>query len=363
MLERFHVRAEDEIRVPEGALRRTVTDIFVACGVPDEQAADGADALVMADLRGVETHGVSNMLRRYVDWFRTGGHNPAPHWTIERETPATATIDGDGGLGIIQGFPAMRLAIEKARNVGVGAVTMRNSGHLGGIGHFAMLAAQEDMIGLCMTASSLLVPPTFGATPRIGTNPIAWSAPANRMPFVLYDAAMSTIASNKIGLSRRLGALLEPGWIAGLDGTPVTEPVAAPDDDAYYLLPLGGTREQGSHKGYGLGLFVEVMTTLLSGSIPRMIERDTRPRHFFAAFDIEAFTDVAQFKDTMDRMLETLEETPPAPGHERVLYPGLPEFEAERERRANGIPLHVEVVEWFDRITAELSLEPIERLT
>ncbi|HUG14161.1 MAG TPA: Ldh family oxidoreductase [Thermomicrobiales bacterium] len=363
MLERFHVSAEDEIRVAERALRETVTAIFVATGVPDGDAADGADALVMADLRGVETHGVSNMLRRYVDWYRAGVHNPDPRWIIERESPATATIDGDRGLGIMQGFPAMRLAIEKARNVGVGAVTMRNSGHLGGIGHFAMLAAEENMIGLCMTASSLLVPPTFGAVPRIGTNPIAYAAPANRMPFVLFDAAMSTIASNKIGLSRRLGALLEPGWIAGLDGTPVSEPVPAPADDDYYLLPLGGTREQGSHKGYGLGLFVEIMTTLLSGSIPRMIERDTRPRHFFAAFDIAAFTDVAEFKDTMDRMLETLEETPPAPGHDRVYYPGLPEFEAERERRERGIPLHVEVIDWFDRVTAELSLLPLARLS
>lgn len=362
MLERFHVRAEDEVRVSEGALRETVTAILGACGVPEEDAANGADALVMADVRGVETHGVSNMLRRYVDWYRAGVHNPRPEWIIERETPATATIDGDQGLGIIQGFPAMRLAIEKARNVGIGAVTMRNSGHLGGIGHFAMLAAEQDMIGLCMTASSLLVPPTFGAVPRIGTNPIAYAVPANRMPFLLFDAAMSTIASNKVGLSRRLGALLEPGWIAEMDGAPVTEPVPAPADDEYFLLPLGGTREQGSHKGYGMGLFVEVMTTLLSGSIPRMIERDTRPRHFFAAFDIAAFTDVAQFKDTMDRMLETLEETPPAPGHERVYYPGLPEHESERERRAHGIPLHVEVIDWFDRITEEFSLPPVERL-
>jgi L-2-hydroxycarboxylate dehydrogenase (NAD+) len=363
MLERFHVSAEDEVRISEGALRDAVRAIFVACGVPDDDAANGADALVMADLRGVETHGVSNMLRRYVEWFRTGVHNPQPEWVIERESPATATIDGDRGLGIIQGFPAMRLAIEKARNVGIGAVTMRNSGHLGGIGHFAMLAAEEDMIGLCMTASSLLVPPTFGALPRIGTNPIAYAAPANRMPFVLFDAAMSTIASNKVGLSRRLGALLEPGWIAGLDGAPLTEPSPAPQDDAYLLMPLGGTREQGSHKGYGLGLFVEIMTTMLSGSIPRMIERDTRPRHFFAAFDIAAFTDVAAFKDTMDRMLETLEETPPAPGHERVLYPGLPEHEAESERREHGIPLHVEVIDWFDAMTDELSVPRLERLS
>ena len=361
MLERFSVRAEDQVLVDHEALRRTVADLFVACGVPDGDAAAGADVLVTADLRGVETHGVSNMLRQYIGWFRTGVHNPRPAWTIVRETRGTATIDGDRGLGILQGGPAMQLAIDKAHEVGVGTVTMRNSGHLGPIGHFAYQAAEQGMVGMCMTASSLLIVPTFGALPRYGTNPIAFAAPARSQPFMLFDAAMSTVASNKIGLARRVGADMEPGWIAEPDGTPIMEERPAPTG-SFSLLPLGGTREQGSHKGYGLGLLVEVMTTLLAGAVPRMVERDTKPRHSFIAYNIAAFTDVDQFKDTMDRMLRTLTETPPAPGHERVLYPGLPEHETESRRRATGIPLHREVIDWFNGITDELSVARLETM-
>ncbi len=361
MLERFSVPAEDQVLVDHEALRRTIADLFVACGVSEAEANAGADVLVTADLRGVETHGCSNMLRQYIGWFRSDTHNPQPNWKVVHEARGTATIDGDRGLGILQGGPAMQLAIDKARDVGVGTVTMRNSGHLGPIGHFAYQAAEQGMIGMCMTASSLLIVPTFGALPRYGTNPIAFAAPARSQPFMLFDAAMSSVASNKIGLARRVGADMEPGWIAEPDGTPIMDERPAPTG-SFNLLPLGGTREQGSHKGYGLGLLVEVMTTLLAGDVPRMIERDTKPRHSFTAYNIEAFTDLEAFKDTMDRTLQTLMDTPPAPGHDRVLYPGLPEHETEKRRRANGIPLHKEVIDWFNGITAELSVAPLETL-
>jgi LDH2 family malate/lactate/ureidoglycolate dehydrogenase len=255
----------------------------------------------------------------------------------------------------------MQLATDKAREVGVGVVTMRNSGHLGPIGHFAYQAAEQEMVGMCMTASSLLIVPTFGSMPRYGTNPIAFAAPARAQPFMLFDAAMSSVASNKIGLARRVGADMEPGWIAEPDGTPVMEERPAPAG-SFNLLPLGGTREQGSHKGYGLGLLVEVMTTLLAGAVPRMVERDTKPRHSFIAYNIAAFTDLDVFKDTMDQMLQTLVATPPAPGHERVLYPGLPEHEMETRRRENGIPLHREVIDWFNGITTELQVAPLVTL-
>jgi L-2-hydroxycarboxylate dehydrogenase (NAD+) len=362
MLERFHVSPEDEVRVTEAALRGTVTAIFERLGVPPDDAADGADVLVMADLRGVETHGVSNMMRTYVEWYQTGRLNPAPQWRIEREFPGTAAIDGDGGLGIMQGTKAMRLAIDKARDVGVAVVTIRNSGHLGAVGHFAMQAAQENMVGVCLTAMSVLVVPTFGAVPRLGTNPISIAAPARHKPYLLFDAATSTIAGNKIGLARRVGADMEPGWISEPDGTPIMERRPVPAGEMYALgahnlLPLGGNREQGSHKGYGLGLMVEVLCTVLGGALPSMLDPDAGSRHHFAAYNIAAFGDVERFKDTMDRMLETLEETPPTPGHEQVIYPGLPEYEAELERRATGIPLHREVIDWFNRCTDDLGLK------
>jgi LDH2 family malate/lactate/ureidoglycolate dehydrogenase len=370
MLDRFHVPKADEVRVPFEGLRRTVADLFVACGVPEEDAHTGAEVLATTDLRGVETHGVSNMLRNYVDWFQKGFLKPDPDTKLLQESPGTATFDGDRGLGVLQGTKAMQLAIDKAREVGVGVVTMRNSGHLGAVGHFATQAARQDMVGICATAMSVLVLPTFGAVPRLGTNPISIAAPARTQPYLLFDAATSTIAGNKLRLAERVGAPVEPGWIAEPDGTPITEPRPVPQGNMYglgnyNLLPLGGTREQGSHKGYGLGLLVEVLCTMLSGGVPGMFQQEEiRPlaRHHFAAYNIAAFTDVDQFKATMDRMLLTLQETPPAPGHERVLYPGLPEFEEERDRRANGIPLHREVIEWFDRATAELGVATIERM-
>jgi L-2-hydroxycarboxylate dehydrogenase (NAD+) len=361
VLERFYVAEKDQVRISDHVLRKTVTAIFESVGVPPEDAAVGADTLVQTDLRGVESHGVSNMLRNYVDLFRSGKLNPRPEWKILREFPGTATIDGDGGLGVIQGPRAMQLAIEKARTVGIGVVTMHNSGHLGAVGHHAMLAAQQDMVGVCMTAGHIRAAPTFGREARIGTNPISFAAPARKEPFILFDAATTTIARNKITLAKRLGAQLEPGWVAGPDGQPIMELTSVPDNDVFQLLPLGSTRELGSHKGYGLSIMVEVLATLLSGAVPYMVDSTSTAKHYFAAYNIAAFTDVDQFKDTADQMLRVLQDTPPAEGHERVLYPGLLEYEHELERREEGIPLHREVVDWFDSITTELDLPQMER--
>jgi LDH2 family malate/lactate/ureidoglycolate dehydrogenase len=244
---------------------------------------------------------------------------------------------------------------------------MRNAGHLGAVGHFAMQAARQGFVGITMTAMSSIVLPTFGAAPRLGTNPLAIAAPTGQHPLFVFDAATSTIAGNKIGLARRVGANVAPGWIAEPDGTPIMEERPVPPGEmyglgAYNLLPLGGTREQGSHKGFGLGLMVEVLTTMLAGGVPDMVE-DQRPvgRHHFTAYDLAAFGGVEGFAERMDRMLATLRETPPAPGHARVVYPGLLEYETELERRANGIPLHREVIDWFAACTAELGLEPLAR--
>jgi LDH2 family malate/lactate/ureidoglycolate dehydrogenase len=360
MLERFKVPEADKVLVPEASLRQTVTAVFEKMGETPDDAAIGADVLVTADLRGVETHGVSNMLRAYVDVYGKGTLKANPDWKIVRESPSTAVVDAAGGHAIILGPKAMRIAIDKARKVGIGAVAMFNAGHSGPIGHHAMLAAEEDMVGLTMTSSGAKIVPTFAAEPRLGTNPIAIAAPArNEAPF-LFDAATSAIAGNKIRLAQRVGAELLPGWITDVDGNPNEEPVPVPGDDEWFMLPLGGTREQGSHKGYGFGMMAEIMCSLLSGAQPPMLGGE-QSRHFFSAFNIDAFTDVDEFKDTMDGTLRTLRTTRPAPGHDRVLYPGLSEQEEMIERRANGIPLHSEVVEWFDHITGELDLEPLGR--
>ena len=365
MLHMFEVPPEDEVRVPEESLRETVAAIFQKVGVPAEDAAEGADVLVTADLRGVETHGVSNTFRTYVRLFSEGELNPTPDLKVVRESPGTATVDADQGLGILVGRKAMEIAIEKARNVGIGVVTMRNSGHVGPIGHFAMLAAQQDMVGICAVAAGAGTVPTFAAEQRFGTNPFSFAAPAGREAPVLFDVATTVVAGNKIRLAARVGANLLPGWIAEPDGTPITEETPARERGEYYQLPLGGIRDQGSHKGYGLLMMVEVLGSLLSGSLPGMLTSTlpwTPSRTHMAAYNVSAFTDVNTFKDNMDRMLRTLRETKPAPGHDRVLYPGLSEHEAVLDRRANGIPLHREVVEWFGGITADLSIPPLKTL-
>lgn len=363
ILDRFKVPPGDEVRVAESALRKTVAAIFEKMGVPTEDATIGADVLVMTDLRGVETHGVSNMLRVYVQAYRDGSLNPTPKMRVERETPTTATLDADGGLGIMLGPRAMRMAIDKAKTVGIGVVTLRGSGHLGAVGHHAMLAAEEDMVGVCMTASSgLTVVPTFASQPMFSTNPLSIAAPAGKEAPVYFDIATSAIAGNKIRLAMRVESPLLPGWVADTEGTPLLQETLVKDRSQVIQLPLGGTREQGSHKGYGFALLVEILSTFLCGSTPIMLDRSTASKTHFAAYNIAAFTDVDQFKARMDEMLETLRTCEPAPGEERVLYPGLSEHEELLERRAHGIPLHKEVIQWFGQITDELGLAKLATL-
>jgi LDH2 family malate/lactate/ureidoglycolate dehydrogenase len=359
ILDRFKVPPQDQVLVPEAALRRTTTQIFEKLGVSHEDAATAADVLVTTDLRGVETHGVSNMLRAYVRDYRAGKLDPRPGWTLEREAPGTAVIDAGKRLGIIVGPRAMRLAMDKARKVGVGIVTVHNSGHFGAIGHFAMQAAQADMVGACFTAAGLHVVPTFGSKPLLGTNPIALAAPARREAPLLFDAATSAIAGNKIRLAMRIGSPLLAGWVTDKEGTPIMEEKPVFNRDDFFQAPLGGTREQGSHKGYGLALMAEVLSTLLAGALPTMLDPGSGSKNQFAAYDIAAFTDLERFKDTMDEMLRTLRTSTPAPGQERVLYPGLSEAEELAHRRAHGIPLHKEVIQWFGECTAEMGLPPL----
>ena len=359
ILDRFKVPARDQVLVTECALRHTVTQIFEKLGVAADEAAEAADVLTMTDLRGVETHGVSNMLRAYVRDYKAGKLDPRPGWTIDRQTPATAVIDAGRRLGIIVGPRAMRLAIEKARAVGVGVVAVHNSGHFGAIGHYAMQAAEQNMVGVCFTGAGLSVVPTFASKPLLGTNPIALAAPARDEAPMLFDAATSAIAGNKIRLAIRLGSPLLPSWVTDMDGTPIMEEKPVFDRDQYYQAPLGGTREQGSHKGYGFALMAEVLSTVLAGALPTMLAPGSGSKTHFAAYDIAAFTDVDRFRDTMDRTLRTLRTAKPAPGCDRVLYPGLSEAEEVATRRARGIPLHREVVAWFAECTRDLGLAPL----
>lgn len=353
MLERFHVPEEIAVHVPQERMRTTVEEIFQALGMPRDEARQAADVLMYADIRGIESHGVSNMMRSYVAGLQGGSINPTPDWKIVREAAAVATIDSDRGLGLVIGPQAMRLAIERARQYGIGAVTATNGRHFGAAAYHAAMALEHDMVGLAMTTGGVTVAPTFGATPIVGLNPLAVAAPTRTEPPFIFDASMSSVAGNKIRLAQRVGANVLPGWIAQADGTPIMEERPVPDE--FMILPLGGTREIGSHKGYSLAVMIEILCGVLAGGHAGP-HRRAGSSHHFVAYNIDAFTDVDGFKDDLDEYLRTLRDAPTAPGHDRVLYAGLPEHEEEAIRRERGIPYHPEVIDWFRETTTELGL-------
>jgi LDH2 family malate/lactate/ureidoglycolate dehydrogenase len=343
---RFEVPDELAVRVAADDMRATVASIFGALGMPEDDAEQAADALVWADLRGIDSHGVSNMMPTYVEGLRSGTINPKPVRRIVREAPAVATLDSDAGLGLAIGPRAMELALSKAEACGVGAVAVTRGRHFGAAGYHASLALPRRMIGVAMTMGGQQMLPTFGAAPRVGLNAIAIAAPTRDEAPFLFDVSTSSVAANKLAIARRLGADVPGGWIARADGTPILEPGPVPEEP-FHMLPTGGSYERGSHKGYGLGVAVDILAGILSGNPPGFARPRGDVSHHFLAYRIDAFTDVEEFERAMDAFMRGLRETPPAPGHARVLHAGLPEAETLRERSARGIPYHRDVVEWF----------------
>ncbi len=351
-LARFKIPEHLISRVPADEMREAAADLFMASGMPEDDARQSAEVLVWSDLRGIDSHGVSNMMVFYLRGLKDGSINPNPEWKFLRETPGTAMIDSDRGLGLALARPAMEIAIEKARNVGIGSVVLSNGRHFGAAGYHAAMAIKHDMVGLAMTVGGLSVAPTFGAKAMVGLNPLAFAAPTlSEAPFI-FDASMSSVAGNKIRLARRIGAPIAGGWIAGPDGTPVMEEAPVPDE--FMMLPLGATRDIGSHKGYSLAVMVDILCGLLAGTGPGFSAGNSVSHHFLA-YRIDAFTDPTQFKAQMDVYMKALRETPPAPGHDRVEYAGLGMAEALADRSVNGIPYHKEVVEQFRAWAAEYS--------
>lgn len=354
MLERFTVPEDIAVRVPDATMREVVENIFTALGMTASYAAKCADVLIYADVRGIDSHGVSNMTRAYVAGLKGGYINPTPTMKRVRDFPAAVSVDGDGGLGLGQGRELMELACERAKTNGVAVVTAFNSGHYGASAYHAHIALEYDMVGVSMTAGGLQVAPTQGAEPLLGLNPIGIAAPSNNEPPFIFDASMSSVAGNKMQLLRRNGGKVHPGWITDAQGAPIMEEVEVPE--RFLMLPLGGTREIGSHKGFGLSMMVETLCSALTGTGAGPHRRQ-RSAHYFMAYNVAAFTDVDVFKADMDAYLRSILDCKPAPGESRVVYPGIPEHEAEIDRRTNGIPYHPEVIEWFNGVMEQLEIE------
>jgi LDH2 family malate/lactate/ureidoglycolate dehydrogenase len=272
---RFDVPEHLAVRVAYDDMAAAATAIFAGLGMSSEDARRAADVLLYADVRGIDSHGVSNMFPYYATWFRSGLLDPRAAPRVVREAPAVATVDDRRGLGLATCHAAMDLAIAKAAECGVGAVSVTNSGHFGAAAYWAHKALDHGMIGVAMTVGGVQVVPTFGSKAMLGLNPIAVAAPAATLPPFVFDASMSSVAGNKIRIARRLGATVAPGWIALPDGTPVME--ESPVPESFLMLPLGGTRELGSHKGYGLALVVDILAGLLSGTGPGYLTSAAAP--------------------------------------------------------------------------------------
>ena len=365
MLERFLVPKEDQVLIESESMKTATKDIFSKMGLTDEDAQLSSEVLLTSDLRGCESHGVSNMLPIYIDRFNQKGDlgiNPKPNFKITRESPTTANVDGDDGLGLHVLPKAMEIAIEKAEKYGTGSVSVHNSRHIGMLAYHSMMALEHDMIGLTMTAgNSLNVVPTHGAEARLATNPWSYAVPADKEPPFVFDVATTQVAGNKLMLAKRVGAKMDPGWITDSKGAPILEEVDLPDNrEDYLMLPFGGTRENGSHKGYGYAVVAEIFCDILSGMGAGFLMPPStygEMGHFVQAVKIDGFIDASKFKKDMDLFLRGLVETKPVQGQDRVVYAGLPEHEETEIRLDKGIPYHSKVIDWFEDIKAELGLD------
>lgn len=335
-------------------LQDFIRKVFLAIGCPEQDALLASKVLISADLRGVDSHGTAR-LSGYVRLYDNGRLNPNPQIKVIHQTPSTAVIDGDKGLGLVVAPYAMKVAMEKANNVGSGWVSVQNSNHFGIAGFHAMMALENDMIGWAMTNAAPLVTPTFSKEKLLGTNPIAVAVPAEKNPPFVADFASTAVAYGKMEILQRKGSPAPIGWVQDKDGNPTDDSNAVKNGGA--LLPLGGDREHGSHKGYGLGAIVDIFSGVLSGAnfgpwVPpfatagfmaagEQVGKGTG--HFLGAMRIDGFRPAADFKADMDRWIDRFHAASAVEG-QKVLVPGDPEREIEAERKANGINLLEPVV-------------------
>lgn len=329
-------------------------EVFLKMGCPADDAKLAADVLVSADLRGIDSHGVARLIG-YVRLWDAERINPTPNIKIVHETPSTAVVDGDAGLGLVVAPKAMEIAIKKAAAVGTGWVSVKNSNHYGIAGYHSMMALEHDMIGMSMTNASPLVSPTFSTERMLGTNPIAVAIPADNQPPFVADFSTTTAANGKLEILQRKGENAPLGWIQDAEGLPSSNPEELKQGGA--LLPLGGDRVHSSHKGYCLGSIVDIFSAVLSGAnygpwAPPFVSFLPMPEnpvgeglgHFLGAMRIDGFRPAAEFKENMDVWIERFRSAKTTSESPSVLIPGDPEREMEIERRISGIPINDKVV-------------------
>jgi LDH2 family malate/lactate/ureidoglycolate dehydrogenase len=350
----------------ESNLREFTQSVFEKMGCSEAHASLATDVLIKSDLRGIDSHGVAR-LTGYVRLWEKGRINAKPDITIVHETPTTATVDGDAGLGLVVAPFAMQLAIEKAEKYGSGWVSVRNSNHFGIAAYHTMMAVEKDMIGFAMTNASPLVAPTFSNERLLGTNPMCYAFPAGKYPPVIVDMATSAAANGKLEIAQRMGKAVPDGWIQDANGNPSLDPHELKKGGS--LLPLGSDRDHGSHKGFGLSATVDILSAVLSGAnygpwVPPFVafmEPSNDPvgkgiGHFLGAMRVDGFRPVDEFKSHLDNWIERFSNAKTINADQKVIIPGQPEAEAEKDRKLNGIPLIDDVCKDLNELAEKLGV-------
>lgn len=355
--------------IPLPILYDFTKQVFLSMGCTDEHAILATDVLIKADLRGIDSHGVARLIG-YVRLWEKERINSRPDIKIIHETPTTATVDGDAGLGLIVAPFAMKIAMEKAAIYGSGWVSVMNSNHFGIAGYHALMAAEKDMIGLAMTNASPLVTPTFSKERMLGTNPICYAFPAGDFPPIVIDMATSAAANGKLEIAQRKNEEIPVGWALDANGQATTNAHALKEGGA--LLPLGTDREHSSHKGFGLSSAVDILSAVLSGANygpwapPFVSFLEPAPHapgkglgHFVGAMRVDGFRPIEDYKKNIDQWIARFKTATPIDEHQSVIIPGEPEYAAEQINKQLGIPINNKVLEDLASLAERFTLDKI----
>ncbi len=360
--------SENTIHIPVDKLVSFMIDALVRMGVPREDAGIIADVLITSDLWGVRSHGVAH-LKMYHERIKAGLQLPVTRWTVVKETPGTAVVDGGNGMGMVVGYHAMQMAIQKAREYGLGAVAVRNSSHYGVAGYYPLMAVKAGMVGLSVTNAHPSIAPTFGVAPMLGTNPIAVGAPTDEPFPYLFDAATSIAPRGKIEIAARANKPIPEGWVIGQDGKSATDSshmIEQMNKGQVALLPVGGIGElMGGHKGYGLATMVEVFSAAFQNGTYLSGLHDTdaqgkpqflRIGHFFLAIDVEHFIPLPDFQRITGNIMRELRATPKAPDQPRIYTAGEKEYYNTQRVQAEGVEITPGVHKALQALQHELEL-------
>jgi LDH2 family malate/lactate/ureidoglycolate dehydrogenase len=355
------------MRVPAKLIREQLESVLRAWGMSEAHAGTTAEMMLETDLRGVDSHGIS-MLPTYDREFRAGRMNMRPSFKTRRDGPAMALIDADASLGHPVAVYAMNMAVDKCRASGVAVVSVVNSHHFGAAGCYSRIAADRGAIGMVTSATrGVTMVPTFGAEPVMGTNPLAFAAPARRNPPFQLDMATTTVAAGKVKVYKLNHKPLPPGWVVDANGQTVTDP-----EEAFHyvfdrpeggITPLGGTKDAGGHKGYGLAVMVHILGGVLAGAsfspLRNKTQKPSDPHnlgHFFMAIDPRAFRAEGEFEDDLDQVIDVLHHAKPANPAQPVLVAGDPEMATRAERLRDGVPVPDDLMEQLRAVAKSASV-------